>query len=158
MFEARDATLGDVDPLLLDVRPEDRDEWIASGAGCTRDAVAASIVASHRPRTIHKDGRVLCIYGVTPTAEPNVGVAWLIGTKLGQHHARRLVRLFTEAEMALVSGDWETLVCWADSRNRSHHLWLNWMGFDWIGTVLAGPLELPFEYFERYRPCALPKS
>lgn len=157
MFTVKDAVLADVPDLLTDLRQADRDEWIAAGVESTGLALAASIETGPWVRTVRLVGDgdpLLCIYGVNDTAEPGVGMAWLIGTNLGQRLARKLIKVFTAEEMAAAMARWSKLECWSDSRNTAHHRWLDWMGFDWMGTVKMGPFGFDFEYFERYRQCA----
>ena len=145
-YSARVATALDAEDLLADVRQEDRDEWIAAGAVSLRPALLASIDGYAHVARLGDDGPVLCIWGAVPTDDPELGTGWLIGTRTGQLHARPLHRILRE-EYDKVLLRFPRLQCWADDRNRSHHLWIRWLGFRAVRSAPFGPYGLPFTFY-----------
>lgn len=137
----------DAEDLISDVRPEDRDEWVAAGAVSTKAALAASLDGFAKvARLGDRTGPVMCIWGAVPTDDPMLGTGWLIGTRTGQSHARQLHRIL-QREFGEVTARFPRLQCWADNRNTTHHVWIRWLGFKPVSEGPFGPFGLPFTYY-----------
>ena len=83
----------DVDELVTNLRQADVDELRAWGTTDIRGCVASALERSVVARTGTADGRVGCVFGVTPlTLLGDVGVPWMLGTDLVVKHQRVLMR------------------------------------------------------------------
>lgn len=148
------ATLDHAESLIKDVRQADRNEWVAGSGEPTLDRLRAAIaypVGIVRTVVLAATHEVLLIWGAhdDPEDGPCVGRAWLIATNLAMRHAIGLHSLM-DVEVALMDATYERTVALADARNRVHHKWLIWLGYDYFDTTLRGPWSLPFYRFERH--------
>lgn len=143
------ARLDDADLLDGDARTVDRAEWaIASGmklAPALRlciaraDGLARIMVAGSRP---------LCIWGAGPSAVRGQGIAWLLGTNLGQRMALRVQRHFREGVEEL-HDTYPTLTAEAWDQNHLHHFWMERLGFQRTGQTRTMGLGGTFIQFKR---------
>ncbi|WP_298951565.1 hypothetical protein [uncultured Methylobacterium sp.] len=142
------------DLLIRDVRRDDLTEWVLASGRPLQPCLAEGIAGSTVARTMWHPEGVLCIWGVTPTPDPLVGRAWLIGTNLGQEHVRRVQRHFREG-LSELHAAYPRLDAWAYLGNELHHHWMERLGFERTGEPRVMGLGAPFILFTRETaPCA----
>lgn len=148
-------TREDVRRLVADVRPHDRDEWVAF-TGCPMLPYLEAAI--EHPALIFKrieDGYPLCVFGahsLPPDYEQRftgAGLLWFAATNKGYEHLPDLAVL-TEAAIRFLHMQFPHLVAFTDARNFEHHQWLVTLGFDFTDYVELGPWSLPFWQVERW--------
>lgn len=152
-----------IEPLTWDhlnqcqdiIRLEDRMEW---AAGCGQGILEqlADVGLGEHSKVALSDGVPQLIWGVDKTREEGVGSAWMFATI----HASRLRLALHKAvlpEIEELHRAYPTLIAWSDRRNTLHHTWLRWLGFKEITSAYYGTMGLPFIYFRKEQPCALPE-
>jgi hypothetical protein len=135
------------DELVAHMRQADIDECLAMGMTDIRAAVAESVEASVISWTATVDGRVACIFGVTPvTVLGSEGIPWMVGTPLISKHARAFIRM-SPLYIAQMLRAYPHLANYVHSRNRQAVAWLKRMGFTIREAVEASTGEMfhPFE-------------
>ena len=141
----RPATLQDALDISIALRPEDRDE-IEAGSGLTpAKGLIRSLALSTEAYTMHKDGELAGMFGVTETQHPieGVGGVWLLATPVLVENWRPFLRYSREGLLAL-HARYPALWAFADARNDLHIKWLGWLGFT---TIKVHP-----EYGHEKRP------
>lgn len=140
----------DCHTLVSNLRAHDRAEMEASRGGITaEDMIDSAWRSKGSAMSAHcKDGLV-CIYGVAPSSEPGVGIPWLLGTDLLDHHMKSLCKR-ARAELAYWHRTYPTLTNYTDRRNIRILVWLRWLGFKLVRTVPVGPNSTPFIQFLRH--------
>lgn len=148
-FGVRPPTPEDAALLVRDVRECDREEWVlASGRPlypCLYDALEQ---ATGPVRTMHLWDHPLCIWGANRTPTPGTGLAWLIGTNLGQRHVRQVQRHFWLGLQELHAA-FPRLDAWAYDQNHLHHHWMERLGFARTGDERRMGLGARFILFRR---------
>lgn len=143
------ATVEDAQHVYDNIRVEDLEEWRAgSGLSNIRPILLESAT---RPGAYacRYDGEPLLVGGTDPMeGDPRRGIAWMACTVRAPLMAYGL-RYLLEPYLLELEGTYDLLSCWADKRNRVHHEWIVWLGFDLMGEVPYGPYRLPFYEFER---------
>ena len=134
------AKLGQVVPVLDDIRPADLREWYAASGRyffeCLPDAFQSDICRV----ALDPSGKPLCFWGGSS------GQLWLFATNAAERQALSLHKVLVpnlrELEVA-----WPVLTALADARNVVHHRWLRWLGFEALSELPFGPFGLPFIMF-----------
>lgn len=140
---------GDVDALLADLRPADRDEVDAMfGPGHLREVIEEGIARS-MPWcwTLTIDGRVLCIGGVAPVNMlGGEGAPWMLATQLIERNRGVLMRE-GRIYIARMLAVFPHLVNAVDARNAKAIAWLRRVGFTLLDPIPIGPENMPFHPF-----------
>ena len=144
------ATLEHVYALEDDLRPQDRDEIIASYGTDTVGAMRFSIEASDRPFSgWDEDGALICIFGAAPmTAMSDTASPWCLGTSLMRPNAGEVIR-HTRSWIDWVQITYPKLVNYVDARNTASLRWLAGVGFTLDPPEPYGPAGLPFHRFHK---------
>ena len=146
------ATLDHAMAILPHIRPEDRSEWVAGTGDPTRLRLAAAVTNPNGfARSIFVAGvdHPLLIWGAGAVADrEGVGQAWLIASTEAIRYAIALHSTLPE-ELPILDASYGRAVAYADVRNRVHHRWLAWLGFERVATLTLGPWGLPFYQYER---------
>jgi hypothetical protein len=141
-------TMDDTIRLYNNIRPEDENEWIAgSGRTDTLTLLAEACVWDETYVIRHKD-EPLVIAGIIPLKEAGACLGWMACTVDAPRHALAL-HYFIGPVFDSVGTRYDRIVCYADKRNKLHHKWMAWVGFDLMGETPYGPLQMPFLVFER---------
>lgn len=139
---------GDVDALLANLRPADRDEIEALlGPGQENRAVTTGLRNSVLSWTGLINGQVACIFGVVPLSMlAGQGGPWMLGTPLIDRHRRALIR-HSRPYIARMQAVFPNLVNIVDARNVKSIAWLKRMGFAIHAAQPIGVAGLPFHFF-----------
>lgn len=148
----RSVTPADINYLAEHMREEDVAEIFAASGVTPLEALEEGVAASAVAFTLHVEGTVVAIGGVTqdPT-DAFVGHIWLLGTPAVDEFAFRFLRHSRDLADAL-NRKWPQLTNWVDSRNRIHLKWLHWLGFKFIAKEEIGAPGVPFLQFVRVAP------
>ena len=141
----RPATLDDAILISSQLRTADKEEIRAgSGLSCQQGLIR-SLALSTEAYTMHKDGELAGMFGVTETEHPieGVGGVWLLATPVLVEHWRPFLRYSREGLLRLHKR-YPALWAFADARNSLHITWLEWLGFT---TIKVHP-----EYGHERRP------
>lgn len=95
------------------------------------------------------DGEPVCMFGTAPSAFPEAGQVWLLGTD----RLRQLSSIFLRQSRPWVSrlhARYPVLANCCDKRNDVHIRWLRWCGFTFIREhATFGVARVPFLEFVR---------
>lgn len=146
--EIREVRDGDMEALLANLRPADRDEAEALlGPGKEAKALADSIRASVLVWTATIDGELAAIFGVCPVSVlSGQGLPWLLGTPLIDRNRGVFMRL-NRPYIARMLAVFSQLVNVVDARNVKSIAWLKRMGFTVLPAQPMGVAGLPFHPF-----------
>jgi hypothetical protein len=139
---------GDVDALLADLRPADRDEIEALlGPGKERHAVEEGVRRSTLLWVGTIDDRIAAIFGVVPLHMlGGQGVPWLLGTPLIDRYRGAFMRL-NRPYIARMLAVFPQLANVVDARNVKSIAWLKRLGFTIHPPQPVGLAGLPFHVF-----------
>lgn len=115
------------------------------------DRVFAEGIALSRHTWIIQDrtGLPIGVFGVAPSAFPDMGIAWLVGTDGMEREATAIARQ-TRRYVAAMQQDFSVLTNWIDARNERSLQWLLRAGFHIIDADPAyGPERRLFYQFAR---------
>lgn len=132
-------------PLM---RKDDVNEIWASGYYTPRLALETGIRYSTKSWTVFLGDEIAMIFGVSDCSHlGNIGVPWMLGTKLIEEFPITFVRHCKEYVSEMMEGH-DLLVNYVDVRNKKSIRWLRWLGFDIKNPAPFGVLGLPFCKFE----------
>lgn len=136
------------------LRPSDREELEATESGLTaEEAVNACIVSSTAGYLIKdRSGEPIGIFGAAPTALPQVGMVWMLGTPGIEREALSIARL-TRPYFDSLNEAYPVLWNFIYRHNHGTMKWLKWGGFDVLGDYPKNP---DFIIFARTTLCATP--
>jgi hypothetical protein len=144
--------------LMLTVRPEDNEEWVAATRKPTLKALCECVADAGMDITgAYLDGACLAVWGCHEGVTAKVGHVWLIASTHAMrhvhaihHHWRPTVRRYLQAYP-------QGLVGWASEANVKHHAWLERMGFVLKGSaIFGGSFPYRLYYLRGSEPCAHP--
>jgi hypothetical protein len=144
----RPATSSDVEELLADLRPADRDEAEALlGEGKADDAIRDSLRASIMAWAAEDDEGVVFVFGLATGSMLNAEAApWMVGTTRTERYPRELVRQARPYIARMLKA--APLLCNAvDARNVRAIRWLKRIGFNILAPMPLGAAGLPFHPF-----------
>jgi hypothetical protein len=72
---------------------------------------------------------------------------WLLGTDLAEREGLRIAYLTRDHMMGFFNR-WPGGECWSDSRNVTHHRWMEWYGFKLMGVGPWGHMGLSFHHYK----------
>lgn len=147
MIEAHVAptTLGHMQELIDNLRPEDRREVEGISGATAKAALLWSYRYSSLCRTILVEGEVAGVFGVCDTVVDEVGSPWLVTTPKILKISRRFLRESRTHLAHLRSvGNYKKLRNVADKRNAVHIRWLEWLGAKFYGD----PVKTHYIRFE----------
>ncbi|UIY29182.1 hypothetical protein LZK73_21860 [Neorhizobium galegae] len=146
------ARLDHLPPILDDIRPEDYREWYAGTGNADIQSVLQPVFAEGRyaRAAVGEDSKALVMWGVDELSE-SAGSVWMFATSTAERHAIAIHR-HLKPQLQDILSRWAYLEAWADSRNTKHHLWLEWLGFQYEREEFLEPLGLPFKLYTLRRP------
>jgi hypothetical protein len=150
MIEVRQATELDAFYLAENIREADRQEVLASGSP---SPLASLMVGLEHSRlclsVVNDDNLPVAIFGVVDSADPEVGLVWMLGTdEIGESKIRFLRG--SREWVKLLHKRYPILANVVDARNTVHISWLRWLGFTFINQHPGlGPGNHPFFEFVR---------
>lgn len=140
----------DIDALVADLRPPDRQELEATHEGDLHDAVRRALCVSGQHRwAVDVNGRLALLGGVAPVSLLNgIGSPWLLGTTELDRVPGALTRLCVRyRDISL--GLYPELINYVDARNVKSIRWLKRLGFTVDEQpVPYGPNGMPFHRFK----------
>lgn len=138
--------------LSDNLRPADLEEiWAQLGAE-PDVALLSSVQASSKAWLItDKTGLPIGLFGVAPSAHPDIGTPWLVGTPGLEDDGLSFAKQ-TRRYVAAMHEDYRVLTNFVDARNDAAIDWLLFAGFDLIDADLRhGPEQQLFFQFSRTR-------
>ncbi len=123
------AGLEHVDPLLEDLRSEERAELVASHCGDPREAIEYSIRKSTEAFAVYNDDTLLCLTGAVSSLLSRKAVVWLLTTNALKKQPKYLIRN-TKALIAYWCERYDVLMNYIDYRYKASLRWAEWAGFD----------------------------
>lgn len=141
----------DIDTLLNDLRPADRDEVTAATGPDIHREITKAVCTSTIVFTAVLDGKPAAIFGVAPYAAlAGIGSPWLVGTTRCDR-AGRLILKYSRALMIITAREYPHLVNYVDARHVKSIRWLKWLGFTINDPAPYGFENRPFHRFEMHR-------
>lgn len=126
------------DHIAQNMRDQDRAEVETSSAIPPRDALAVSLaISSHGYAVLESDGSPCAFFGAAPSALPEIGVVWMLGTDGIRREARGIARR-TRHYFNTLNAAYPVLWNYIDSRNTVSLRWLRWGGFELLKDVEIG--------------------
>lgn len=142
MITVEDLSQEHVAKASMTIRVEDQSEWIA-GIGCDVVSSLLRFGWKHGMAALREDGEILCMWGVEPD-----GYVWLVATDIAEASSLSLHRVL-HREINRLTRISPSLYCWSDSRNTTHHRWLEWCGFRLVEERGWGLLGIPFKHYRK---------
>ena len=137
--------------LISDIRKHDRVEWeVGSGLSDPEEELRHAIIWGDSWSVLDNEARCLAIWGVSHTAEPLVGNAWMLATNAATRQLHAMHRMFKDG-IGRMHSTYPTLTAWSYSKNILHHKWMLRMGFEDTGRemILGGRKTATFKLFTR---------
>lgn len=123
------------DYIAEHMRGQDRAEIEAMSALPPREALMVSIaISSHCFVVLGSEGKPCAIFGAAPSALPEVGVVWMLGTDGVRREAYSIARQ-TRHYFNLLNSAYSVLWNYIDARNTVSKRWLRWGGFELLRDV-----------------------
>jgi hypothetical protein len=148
----RRATVEDAVRIAPLLRQADREECLLI-AGMAPEALLPAAVAAapdHTHTMVANDGSLLGLFGVTGLPVEGVGAVWMLATDDLPAHATTFLRE-SRRWVERLQGDYPVLVNVTDSRNTTHHRWIEWCGFTLLGRRNT-PAGIPIIEFAKAKP------
>jgi hypothetical protein len=144
----REVREGDVEELVANLRPADRDECAALiGEGREAEGIRNSVRLSTHLWAGEAEGRVAAIFGVVPVSLlGGQGAPWLMGTPLIDRHRGAFIRL-NRTYIPQMLDTYPHLVNIVDARNVRSIAWLKRLGFEVHAPLPLGVAGRPFHLF-----------
>lgn len=148
--QVRDTLPSDIIWCADNMRMSDREE-IAAQSGCAPlEALMKCKVDSPYCKTATMGGVPFLMFGVAPSAAPEVGVPWMLATDLLMNKTVRFAFARNSREWVNeMQSLYPILANITDARNTAHHQWLTWCGFKFIRKFNHGPAGASFYEFVR---------
>ena len=128
----RPAVLADVLQLAPKMRKADREEILAShGKTPLESLVIPFTYEKARSYTIigtAKEG-VIGMFGVSPTKDPEYGIAWLLSSEILFKHTKQFIKE-CPYWVSQMSEGYTYIYNWVDRRNWKSLKWLQFLGFE----------------------------
>lgn len=137
---------GDVEMLVAKMRQADVAELKALAITNFVERIQLSVDISTICRTVTVDGKLACIFGVTPLSLIT-GIPWMLGTDVVTKNRRVFMRLCTPYIQDMLLA-YPHLVNYVHSKNSAAKRWLKHMGFALQPAVPYGDLGSPFHRFD----------
>lgn len=131
--------------LVADLRDQDQAEMDALGVEDIAGNIEWGIAASDMCWAARVDGKLACIFGVTPT-----GVVWMLGTPKLLEARRTLLRL-TPKYLEQMLQNHPRLYNMVHAENSVAIRWLKAIGFTLHPAIPVAPLGALFHPFEMIR-------
>lgn len=137
-----------IDAVLAELRPQDRDELLASGGPDIEGVMKRGLRLSNDATVaIDSYGRVLCVFGVCPSSLlDDTAAPWLIGTTHLEGYRVTLARVGRQYVQRWIA-EHRRLVNYVDARNKWSIAWLRRIGFSMDKAQPFGVAQLPFHRF-----------
>jgi hypothetical protein len=126
--ETRDAAY-----LAKNLRPEDKAEIKAASGRDPDSGISYAVALKDSWVGVHDQGPWV-IWGHIAT-KPESATVWCLATTQISQHRSVFLRVST-SWLASLGGQFQSLNCFTDSRNKEHHRWLKLMRFKRIGDPL----------------------
>jgi len=140
-----------IEELSNTMRQVDVDEVWAAGHNTPKHALELSMKLSEHSFTGLVDGKVMCIFGVTPMSPiSDTGVPWLLGSDLIDQHKHVFLRM-NKVYVNEIKKRFKHLINYVDNRNKKTIHWLRWLGFKLSDPAPYGPDGVLFRKFEYRR-------
>ena len=144
-------SMSQIEDVLGDIRFLDLEEWSA-GTGYLFGLAVNSSLEVKKPKDVSlmasDEVGPLCCWGCTN------GRLWLFATNRASKNSLRL-HLILRKYLKELQDVWPVLTATSYTKNKKHHEWLTWLGFEEVGVVPQGPSGLPFTVFvKETEPCA----
>lgn len=158
MIQTARPTPRDAAHLMLTIRPEDNEEWVAATRKPTLAALMECIADPDMDITAaYSDGECLAVWGCHEAGMPEVGQVWLAASKLAMRHVHAIHHHWRPTIKRYLRQYPQGLIGWASEANVKHHAWLERMGFVIKGhTVFGGSFSYRLYYLRGTEPCAHP--
>ena len=144
----RPPSAGDIDALVADMRPLDRQEVEASSGAGWRRELEHGLATSVLPFAAEDDDGLAALFGVKPLGLlSDAGQPWMLGTTRMAAHGRSL-GLISRRYIAEASRSFALLTNYVDARNAPSIRFLRWLGFTIEPARPFGAGRLPFHRFE----------
>jgi hypothetical protein len=149
MIIVRDLETADL-PILagIELRNDDQQEiWAGTGMAPNAALCQSALTSDICRVAIAQDtGNIVTIWGLLyHESDPEVGHPWMVGTDEMLKHKRDILKL-GKSQTADFLNYRSTLLNMMDSRNRTHHRWLKWIGYQFTGET-AIIRDVIFAYF-----------
>lgn len=142
-----EAEPGDVEYLAPRLRAADRDEVLASSGKGASEALALGLESSAECYSVLEAGRAIAMFGVVDHGK-GIGSPWLLGSDRVEAHWFQFARRSRD-EFERLRRPWPYLFGFIDDRNKLHHRWLSFLGFEFTECIERyGVGQLPFWRFE----------
>jgi hypothetical protein len=142
-------TEADLDELAANMRPEDRDEIVASDGPDVRKTLAVALGWSVNALAVRSKDGLLCVFGTAaPSLLGDEAAPWMLGTDILARHPRTLTRV-ARRYIEEMLGVFPVLVNHVDTRNTASIRLLAWLGFTFDEPRPYGVAGLPFRRFEK---------
>lgn len=144
----RPATQADVEQVLSDLRPADREEADALlGPGKADEAIRDSLKASIMAWAAEDEDGAVFIFGLATGSALNAeGAPWMVGTTRTERYPRELVREARPYIARMLTAA-PLLANAVDARNSRSIRWLKRIGFTILPAMPLGAAGLPFHPF-----------
>lgn len=149
MVDIRQPTLADIDALVANLRPLDKQELEATHPDNLYDAVRHAVHISKHRWAAEINGELALIGGVCEVSLLcGVGSPWLLGTRVLDAHRKSLTKIAVQYR-DIARTLFPYLINYVDARNDKSIRWLKRIGF----TVAEHPIpygikKMPFYKFE----------
>lgn len=143
MIEVRRPMVADLKMVAGDIRAEDLREWYSGTGIDALDGMTYSVAFGKLVRAAYsEDGTPLCFWGC------DGGNVWLFATNAAARRAFSLHKVLAP-NLKELTDTWPLLKALAHSDNTVHHRWLEWLGFELVEEVEAGPFRENFKMYVR---------
>lgn len=146
MAYVREFKEADIEHLAANLRPSDLQE-VQAASGMSPE-VALGYGLGQKSFVIINNENPVAVYGVTPSATPQFGAVWMLATTEFHQVGRQFLRE-CRAGVDDLCREFEMVFNYSDARNKVHHRWLKWCGFNFIRTVNYGVEDRPFIEFAK---------
>lgn len=137
---------GDGHALASNLRLADRREVIAYTGESPRNGVERARYQSDECWTVTLEDEPIAMFGYCTDSDDSVNV-WMLGSDKIQDIRWQFLRE-SKTWLKRLMKDYGRAWAVADVRNTVHKDWYEWLGFDIITTINAGPFNLPFYHIE----------
>lgn len=137
---------GDVEELVAKMRQADVAELSALAIPDFVERIHLSVKISTIRRTATVDGKLACIFGVTPL-DMTTGIPWMLGTDVVTANQRALMRMCRPYIQDMLLA-YPHLINYVHAENQAAKRWLKRLGFVLQPATPYGELGAPFHRFD----------